>query len=233
MTSPTLSVQLLAIELDQPDDVVTRFAASLDPYERDAAATRAAGLVRNRYVAAHGAVREIIGVTIAADPSVVRFDRACTHCGHPSHGKPRVETEVDCSFSLSHSGPIAVVAVATDGSAIGVDIEIRKPRRHLERLAARVLTTDEHHEWQSLPPDERLDVFLRMWTAKEAFLKAVGRGLVESMRAVPRQPAGWTVADFVPVSGVFGALAMEGTGRTAPEVAPWTPALGVTLDRAW
>ena len=181
---------------------MTRFAASLDAYEATPP-RRAVGLLRNRYIAAHEqCARSSVPPSLRIRAGCGSIAR-CTHCGHPFHGKPHVQTELRCSFSLSHSGPIAVVAVATDGSAIGVDIEIRKPRRHLERLAARVLTPDEHHEWESLAPDERVDAFLRMWTAKEAFLKAVGRGLVEPMRAVPRQPAGWTVVDVAPVPGVL------------------------------
>ena len=90
-----------------------------------------------------------------------------------------------------------MVAIAR-GGVVGVDVETRRNRRHLDRLAARSMTPAEHERWQREPEPERLDAFLRLWTAKEAYLKATGHGLVRPMRSVTAAPPGWTVAGAGP-----------------------------------
>jgi 4'-phosphopantetheinyl transferase len=215
------------IDLDQPDAAVAGLTPTLDDHEQRAAAARATALVRRRYVVAHGALREVLGAALGRDPAAIRFDRRCRHCGDPLHGKPAV-VDADCSFSLSHSGPLAVVAIATGGAEVGVDVEMRRDRRHLDRLAARVFTAEPLAEWRALPSGARLDAFLRAWTIKEAFGKATGLGLVRPpAEPVPREgrpvpPEGWTLVNPTPTPGAVVGLAVEGAAELDP-VATWVP----------
>lgn len=82
-------------------------------------------------------------------------------------GKPFLRSRNDLFFSLSHSGPWVVCAIASH--PVGVDIEVRCPepvaRRHFHPLE------------QTSDPDS----LLRIWSAKEAFLKAIGTGLTQSL----------------------------------------------------
>ena len=57
----------------------------------------------------------------------------------------------------------------------------------LEALAARVLCEDEHAAWLESAPPEQLHAFLELWTAKEAYLKAIGTGITRPLRDVPRR----------------------------------------------
>lgn len=76
-------------------------------------------------------------------------------------------------FNLSHSGKYA--AAAFDRQEIGVDIEcIRKVNL---RLARRFFTPDEY-EWLEQTAEEEKDrAFTLLWTKKESYIKAVGRGM--------------------------------------------------------
>ena len=80
-------------------------------------------------------------------------------------GKPLLADRGDLWFSLSHSGHWAVCAVSD--TPVGVDVELP---RCTPAVAGRYFHPDELTAWDS--------IFLtRLWTAKEAFVKALGRGL--------------------------------------------------------
>lgn len=84
-------------------------------------------------------------------------------------GKPYLENYPRIHFSLSHSGSWAVCAVGD--APLGVDVEL--PRCTMD-IAKRFFRPEE------LPKTENKDHLLRLWTAKEAFLKAIGTGLTLS-----------------------------------------------------
>ena len=75
-------------------------------------------------------------------------------------------------FSLSHSGSWAVCAL--DRAPVGVDVE--RPRCSMA-TARRFFAPAEVAALEAMPEYARPDALLRLWTAKEAFSKAVGAGL--------------------------------------------------------
>ena len=79
------------------------------------------------------------------------------------------------SFNVSHSGSHGLIAFAPEGR-VGVDVEERFHRRYLDELIDTVLSREERSAIQGLPPDVRLNSFLRFWTIKEAIIKAIGSG---------------------------------------------------------
>jgi 4'-phosphopantetheinyl transferase len=224
---PPLRVSVWTIDLDQPRAVVEALRAHLDDVEVRAAAQRSNDTVRDRYVVAHGALRAILGARLGITPGEVVFDRHCRRCGDPVHGKPMVVSdappEQQVHFSLSHSESVAVVAVVT-GTRIGADVERERPRARLDALAARVLDPEDHADWVDLPESGRLRAFLERWTAKEAYVKAIGAGITVPLRDVPIEPDGWTVASFESPPGTVARVAVEGyavvhaTAWTAPSV---------------
>jgi 4'-phosphopantetheinyl transferase len=91
------------------------------------------------------------------------------------YGKPAL-TSGGLHFNLSHSGSAAVVALA-HGVEVGVDLESPgRPRPHAE-LARRYFCEREAQAVEDAADASRETVFLRLWTAKESVLKALGRGL--------------------------------------------------------
>lgn len=89
-------------------------------------------------------------------------------------GKPVVANAPDLHVNLAHSDTLAVVAVSTL-SPVGVDVERLRPVG--EALIATACTPGESDRLRGRAPAEREREFLQLWTAKEAFLKACGRGL--------------------------------------------------------
>ena len=100
------------------------------------------------------------------------------------YGKPYLPQLPDFHFSLSHSGAAALCAVSP--KEIGCDIE--EPRRCDEKIARRFFHPAEQEWLFSRPADEQAEAFLRLWTCKESFIKAIGLGLslpLDSFTVIP------------------------------------------------
>ena len=86
-------------------------------------------------------------------------------------GKPR-----PISFNVSHSGKNGIIAFSSEGR-VGVDVEDVTPRNNMGLLAEAAFTTSEQIDLGSVDGTEKLRLFFRIWTMKEALIKAVGMGL--------------------------------------------------------
>jgi phosphopantetheine--protein transferase-like protein len=200
-------VTVYTVDLDQPAAVVSRLDRMLPPDERDAPPG-----VR----VARAAARFVLARQLETDPIDVAISRECAHCGHPAHGRPTVAGNEQVSFSVSHSGAYAVIALAADGARVGVDVEEIRPRSRIDALAARVLDDEEHALWSTVGDEqERLRSFLVVWTAKEAYLKALGIGITTRLRDVPGAVEGWTTRALDLGETRVGAIAAD---RSAFEI---------------
>ncbi len=207
-----MPVDVFCIDLEQPIAVVDELRGTLDVDETRAAAARRDDAARHRYVVAHGALRSVLGARLDVAPAAVVITRRCRRCGDPAHGRPALAGTSDVSFSLSHSGSVAVVAVA-EGARIGIDVEVERRRARLEALAARVLSPEVHADWLDLDPALRLRAFLEQWTAKEAYLKAIGAGITVPLRDIGVEPDGWTVHTVASPPGTVVSVAVEGAAN--------------------
>jgi len=130
---------------------------------------------RREFLVGRSAMRRVLGRLMRTEPQDVRFELG-------AHGKPGVAGEHRLYFNLSHSSERAVLAV-TRGGPVGVDIEAARPGRPFHRLAKRFFAAPEYESLQGLSATEFADGFYRLWTLKEAYLKAIGTGLTLSSRA--------------------------------------------------
>ncbi|OOG60808.1 4-phosphopantetheinyl transferase [Rhodanobacter sp. B05] len=146
------------------------------------------------------------------------------------HGRPRLDPAHGSSldFNWSHSGEHALIAVAR-GISPGIDIERRRPRPRALPIARRFFGNDEADALAALPEEARDAAFLEIWTAKEAILKAHGRGIgyglqrlrILSTRAQLRllrfdddDVDAWQLQRLAIAPDLVGALAWRGAPRT-------------------
>ena len=87
----------------------------------------------------------------------------------PAHGEA-------LSFNWSHSHDQALIAIAR-GVVPGVDLERLRPHPRALTIAQRYFSPSETKALAGQPEARRDRAFLELWTAKEAVLKAVGRGI--------------------------------------------------------
>ena len=121
----------------------------------------------HRYRIAHALLRSLLGAAtgMPAAALVLKAGR---------HGKPYLSNGP--SFNLSHSGSRIVIGLMQRGK-IGVDVEVIKPIEDDDRLALRWFSEEEVEALSSLRGEQWLICFFRIWTRKEAFVKALGGGL--------------------------------------------------------
>lgn len=94
-------------------------------------------------------------------------------------GKPVLAGRKDVFFSLSHSGNWAMCAVSN--KPVGADIQRLRP---VKSTMARRLHTQEQAWLEATPPEAWEPEFFRLWTRKEAWVKAVSEGDMLSLSAV-------------------------------------------------
>lgn len=151
---------------------------------------------RKRALLSFGLLRLLLSCFLEKHPEEVQISRECPHCRKP-HGKPRVLEKHPIEVNISHSGDWVLTALTLD-HPIGIDIEKRTSDHHSKDLVSRVLSVEEHKEWEKLSELEKEVAFFQYWTQKEAILKATGDGLTVPMtnltvsrkRDIP-QLAGW------------------------------------------
>jgi 4'-phosphopantetheinyl transferase len=202
---------------------VAPWAAVLDADERARAARFAMPRSRIAFIAAHALTRAALGGAIGVAPAAFGFAAG-------AHGKPQARLDgrrAEVAFNLSHTDGMVGVAVAlAPGLALGFDLESLARRVPLA-LARRYFTAAEATWLDGLPGPERTAGFLRLWTLKEAFIKATGKGLSQDlsrfwfsgdpavvsfapdMGEVARE---WSFAQRVVGGGFVAAVACRGGG---------------------
>jgi 4'-phosphopantetheinyl transferase len=141
---------------------------------------------RNRFTAAHGALRGILSLYAGVPAAALDF-------GQDPGGKPRLRSPRDLRFNLSHSADRALLAVAWHRE-VGVDVEAVRALDELDGLAASCFSPVERRALAALPEELRQQAFFDGWTRKEAVLKLLGDGLSRALDSfdvalTPGEPA--------------------------------------------
>jgi 4'-phosphopantetheinyl transferase len=92
------------------------------------------------------------------------------------YGKPFLVGKPDFHFNISHAGEWVVCAV--DCQPVGVDIErIKSAGMGSEEIAKKFFSAGEYEAMLEMPEADRVTRFFELWTLKESYIKAVGKGL--------------------------------------------------------
>lgn len=170
----TLSgMNAVSVHLRRPSETSHAEAwAVLDDDERGCAHRFHRRSDAHRFVTTRFALREALTERCPEVPAATwRYRR--TSAGRPFLGRPETTLE----FSVSRTDDLVAVAVS-GGAPCGIDVETVERLPDVEELAANVLTDDEHAGFRALTdPDEQAEAFFRSWTLKEAYGKAIGKGL--------------------------------------------------------
>ncbi|MCX5071079.1 4'-phosphopantetheinyl transferase superfamily protein [Streptomyces sp. NBC_00513] len=212
--------------------------SALDAGERARAAGFAHSLDRDRYTAAHLALRRVLSAYRGVPPAELRFLREPCPCCDAPHGRPALAGPDAPHFSLSHTGDLVLIAVA--GRPVGVDVE-GVPAPHRAATVGEALHPAERSQIRGAPPSSRPAVFARLWARKEAYLKGLGTGLGrgpdldylgDPAPGAPARPPGWTVQDLPAGPHHAAALALAQPRTTAPALTLHTHFLGARAGNA-
>jgi len=191
--------------LDVPLPELDEFAGTLAPDERERAARFRFARDRNRFIAARGLLRAMLGRYLGIDPAELRF-------AYGPNGKPELAGSLahpGLQFNVAHSENLALFAFSRAGN-VGVDLEWIRPLDDAEELAARFFSPGECALLRQHPEDRQIGAFFDFWTRKEAWLKATGEGIAHSLDVpLPSSSSRWRLRELSPVLGFTGALALD------------------------
>jgi len=208
--SPALAsgdVHVWRISLDLVPERIDDLQRTLAPDERERAGRFYFQRDRDRFIVAHGALRDILGRYLRVEPGQVRF------C-YSSHGKPAcaigmAPSAIRMAPSAIRMAPNAIgmapsaigggrdtsggdsgglrfnlahshrlaLCAVTRGREVGIDLEYVRADLADERIAERFFSTREVAALRAVPKGARLQAFFNCWTRKEAYVKARGEGL--------------------------------------------------------
>lgn len=144
----------------------------LDDQERARTQRFAYAGPRRRYELCRAALRAILCLRLGCTNVELALEAS-------EHGKPYAIVgglPAPISFNVSHSGRHGLIALAPAGR-LGVDIEERVPHRNLDLLVETMFSAEEQALLALARGSARMHLFFRLWTIKEALIKAHGMGM--------------------------------------------------------
>lgn len=129
---------------------------------------------RKQYITAHGALRQILGCYLSVNPAKIQFRKTNNH-------KPFISYPfTNIKFNITHSENKILIAISI--AEIGVDIELIKPFFEFKEVINSYFSKKERSIIvNSINPSE---IFYKLWTRKEAVLKASGIGISDYLNEI-------------------------------------------------
>jgi 4'-phosphopantetheinyl transferase len=193
---------------------------------------------RREYLATHALARIALSHHGGIPPEAWRLQLN-------AYGKPSIDPDCGLRFNLSNSLGL-VVCLVSGGAEVGVDVEPRARARTIVEVGPRMFSALELAQLESLREEEKPERALRLWTLKEAYIKARGMGLalplnkfsflfdtangisMEMDPTLDDSPKRWR---FCLLEHMSHCIAMIAESSTAPELRMWEARLPIADSR--
>jgi len=214
MHCPNNEIHVFVISIKNHVKKLSQYFALLDTTERERAYHFRFKKDQERFVIAHGMLRRLLSSYLEKLPHKITFSVN-------AYGKPKISNiTAPLCFNMSHSSDYVLIGVST--TPLGVDIEYINENFDRNDMVAHCFSESKQRAYQTLTPKEKRIAFYRIWTQKEAYLKAIGKGLHHSLKTFsveisPHKPAaiygvkdGWHIHSFMPHDQYCAAIAWQG-----------------------
>jgi len=165
-------IHLWSSLLDQPDDVINRFYAVLSEEEKNRINKYKFKFLRDRLTVSKGLLKSLISNYLNIEIEEINFIQN-------EYGKPSLQpelNEIDLQFNVSHSEHLGMFAFTT-GQELGIDVESIQQTPNLNEIVDMCFSDFEKEWFYKSEPGLQQELFYKVWTGKEAFIKAIGTGL--------------------------------------------------------
>jgi 4'-phosphopantetheinyl transferase len=216
----------LSFERPADEPALTHMTSILHPKELERVDSAHSSELKMRFLAARAMQRTVLArYTPGVDPTTLRFVKG-------EHGKPQLAPEFAAHglhFNLTHTEGLVAIAVSRHRD-VGIDAENMYERTTALRLARRYFTAEEARNMESLPLERQPVRFYSLWTLKESWMKATGRGVsagldnasfslddkhqVEGLTFTDHDAADWRFWQYRPTEEHVLALALRAPGAT-------------------
>ncbi len=216
-------IHVWRVSLDQTESCLQSLQQTLSTDERTKADRFRFPKDRSQFIVSRGALRAILSRYLNISSHILRFD-------YNPYGKPSLivtQGGNTLRFNLSHSRGMALIAI-TKNRDIGVDIEGINPNFSGLEIAEKFFSPLENSVLRSLPEHLQATAFFTCWTRKEAYIKAVGKGLsiplnqfdvslapgepaaLLNVEENPEEASKWSLIELFPSSDMVAAVAVAG-----------------------
>lgn len=216
-------IHVWRVSLDQTESCLQSLQQTLSTDERTKADRFRFPKDRSQFIVSRGALRAILSRYLNISSHILRFD-------YNPYGKPSLivtQGGNTLRFNLSHSRGMALIAI-TKNRDIGVDIEGINPNFSCMEIAEKFFSPLENSVLRSLPEHLQATAFFTCWTRKEAYIKAVGKGLsiplnkfdvslapgepaaLLNVEENPEEASKWSLIELFPSSDMVAAVAVAG-----------------------
>ncbi|MDD9991270.1 MAG: 4'-phosphopantetheinyl transferase superfamily protein [Rhodospirillales bacterium] len=162
---------ILHVDLTPDAELEVRALSLLDDEERTRWRRFLSERARRDFAYCRAALRASLCERLGCENRALSF-------GYGEHGKPFATVDGQCArigFNVSHSGRHGLIAIAAQ-DCLGVDVEERVARRDLEGIGSLVYGPAERRLLTTAEGREKVHLFYRLWSMKEALIKAIGAG---------------------------------------------------------
>lgn len=220
---PSKQFGMWTVPLEAEPETVSALAEWLSPGERARALRFRFPHLTRRFIVGRAGLRVVLAAYLDTSPATIAFDEG--HAGKLHLRGRRLE------FNVSHCDDLAIYGIGW-GAAVGVDVERLRDIDDVDGIAERVFTHGERGVLASVPAGARVRTFFNCWTRKEAYVKAIGDGLLAPLQefevtllpgddAAIRHIGGdeaaaaqWSLIHLEPEAGFIGAFAARTTDAT-------------------
>ncbi|PJZ68817.1 hypothetical protein CH373_15475 [Leptospira perolatii] len=181
---------------------------------------------RNLFIVSRSQLRRLLSVYLGIPAKAIAFSEI-------GNGKPVLNKSIGLRlhFNLSHSGDLIAFAFTALGE-IGIDIEKIRELEDPLNIAEKFFSKSEYNEIAKKPGHQIFPQFFRLWTAKEAYLKAVGIGINQDLKEFSiicsesernshvqvdnanTDDRSWMLTSFCPSQGYAGNWCVASTPRS-------------------
>lgn len=164
-------IQIWSCFLDQTEQIVSGCYSILSNEEKSRAGKLKFTELRNRWVLSRGVLRLLLSNYYNCSPKEMKF--IFNEFSKPLLSKVLNGNEI--SFNLAHSDNLAVY-IFSQNRRIGIDLEKTQDLADMEALTELFLNEYEKKWYNKISLANRKEIFYRIWTCKEAYIKAIGKG---------------------------------------------------------
>ena len=216
-------IHVWRVSLAQTESCLQNLQQTLSTDERTKADRFRFPKDRSQFIVSRGALRAILSRYLNISSHILRFD-------YNPYGKPSLTVAQGGNtlrFNLSHSRGMALIAI-TKNRDIGVDLEGINQNFSCLEIAEKFFSPLENSVLRSLPEHFQATAFFTCWTRKEAYIKAVGKGLsiplnqfdvslapgepaaLLNVEGNPEEASKWSLIQLFPSSDMVAAVAVAG-----------------------
>lgn len=167
-------IKLFKIKLSNFQELASSLIEFLSPFEKDKANRYHFYNDKNRFIICRALLKFLLAEQTGLEVDKVLIENHCNQ-------KPYLRSHPSVFFNLTHAGDYAIIALAK--GSIGVDIEYVNKDFDYHEVVSSIFNMSEKDEVNNSKNGQHS--FYKLWTRKEAFVKATGKGIGDFFSSIP------------------------------------------------